>query len=182
MNNGLSTGYFDIKRGVRQGDPFSSILFVNVMEVVLIRIRNDQDIEGIEINDTTCIKMSCYADDLTCFPKNIRSARKIMQVLDNFHRFSSLKINVEKTEGMWLGNNRLSNDKPLPIIWTNKVKVLGIVFSYDENLATSLNFDDKIISLKQTLALWKSRDLTVIACNSPGLFTFIFYIIFTNHI
>ena len=63
---------------------------------------------------------------------------------------------------MWLGNKRMSNDNPLPIIWTNKVKVLGIVFSYDEKLATSLNFDDKIISLKQTLAPWKSRDLTVI--------------------
>ena len=50
------------------------------MEVLLIRIRKDQDIEGIEINDTTCIKISCYADDLTCFPKNIRSARNIMQV------------------------------------------------------------------------------------------------------
>ena len=66
------------------------------MEVLLIRIRNDQDIEGIEINDTTCIKISCYADDLTCFPKNIRSARNIMQVLDKFHRCSSLKVNIEK--------------------------------------------------------------------------------------
>ena len=62
----------------------------------------------------------------------------------------------KKTEGMWLGNKRMSNDNPLPIIWTNKVKVLGIVFSYDEKLATSLNFDDKVMSLKQTLALWKS--------------------------
>ena len=42
------------------------------------------------------------------------------------------------------------------------MKVLGIVFSYDEKLAISLNFDDKIISLKQTLALLESRGLTVI--------------------
>ena len=54
------------------------------------------DIEGIEINGTTCFKMSCYADDLTCFPKNLRSARNIMQVLDKFHRCSSLKVDIEK--------------------------------------------------------------------------------------
>jgi len=38
--------------------------------------------------------------------------------------------------------------------------VLGIVFSYNEKLANDANFNDKITALKQTLALWKCRDLT----------------------
>ena len=82
-----------------------------------------------------------------------------MQVLDKFNSCSSRKVKTEKSEGMWLGNKQMSNDNPLPIIWTNKVKVLGILFSYDGKLATSLNFDDKIISLKQTLVFGKEETL-----------------------
>lgn len=69
-------------------------------------------------------------------------------------------MNVEKTEAMWLGSKRNSNDKPLRVTWSNHTKVLGVVFSYDNKLARNLNFSDKITSLKQTLALWSSRDLT----------------------
>ena len=58
-----------VNRGVRQGDPLSSILFVVAMEVLLINIREDNNIEGIQIDQNNCIKLSCYADDLTCFIK-----------------------------------------------------------------------------------------------------------------
>ena len=54
-------------------------------------------------------------------------------------------------------------DCPLPVEWTNYIIVLGIIFLYDEKLAIPLNFDDKIRSLKQVLAFWKNRDLTVIS-------------------
>ena len=33
---------------------------------------------------------------------------------------------------------------------------------YDEKFAQDKNFEDNITSLKQTLSLWKNRDLTVI--------------------
>ena len=63
---------------------------------------------------------------------------------------------------MWLGSKRWCKEKPLDVVWTDKVKVIGIVFLYDEKLAQDKNFEDKIISLKQILSLWKNRDLTVI--------------------
>ena len=63
---------------------------------------------------------------------------------------------------MWLGSKRRCKEKPLNVVWTDNVKVLGIVFSYDEKLAQDKNFEDNIISLKQTLSLWKNRNLTVI--------------------
>ena len=153
MNGGFSTGYFDIKRGVRQGDPLSSILFVAALEILLIRIRNDVNIKGIEISPNINVKLSCYADDLTCFLSDIDSANNVLNVLEQFHSISSLKVNVDKTEAMWLGRYKHSTDCPLPVKWTNYIKVLGIIFSYDEKLAISLNFDDKIRSLKTSSGL-----------------------------
>ena len=57
---------------------------------------------------------------------------------------------------MWLGIVRNSKRNPLNVSWTESVNVLGIVFSYNEKLANDRNFEDKITSLKQTLALWKN--------------------------
>ena len=43
-----------------------------------------------------------------------------------------------------------------------KFKFSVLFFSYDEKLAQDKNFEDNITSLKQTLSLWKNRDLIVI--------------------
>ena len=50
---------FKVNRGVRQEDPLNSILFVFAMEVLLINIREDNNIEGIQIDQNNCIRLSC---------------------------------------------------------------------------------------------------------------------------
>ena len=87
---------------------------------------SDHNIDGIQIDQNNCIKLSCYADCLTCFVKDANSAHKIFQILNDFYSCSSLKVNNDKTEAMWLGSKRWCKEKPLNVVWTDNVKVLGI--------------------------------------------------------
>ena len=47
INNGFITPFFQVKRGVRQGDPLSPYLFIIALETLAIYIRNNNQIRGI---------------------------------------------------------------------------------------------------------------------------------------
>ena len=49
MNNGMYTPYFELQRGVRQGDPISPYLFIIAAEALAIAIRSRTDIQGLSI-------------------------------------------------------------------------------------------------------------------------------------
>ena len=66
LNNGFSTQMFDVCRGVRQGDPLSAYLFIIALELLLINIRNDNNMKGIMVENRE-IKLTVFADDLTTF-------------------------------------------------------------------------------------------------------------------
>ncbi len=75
------------------------LLFVLAIEVLCNGIRNNENIRGLKINDTE-LKLSLYANGITAFIKDDRSANHLFNLLNGV--CSRLKINISKTEGMWL--------------------------------------------------------------------------------
>ena len=73
INNGLSSEYFNLESGARQGDPLSPYLFVVTIETLAIVIRQNKDIKGIFIGSEET-KILQYADDMTAILADTSSA------------------------------------------------------------------------------------------------------------
>ena len=118
------------------------------METSLIQIRENPDIKGIHI-DTEEIKLSAYADFLT---PDVKSLELIFQTCETFQFFSSLKLNLEKSEVRWIGAKRGSNETPRNCKWIsincNAICSLGIFNSYNTDLEEKLNFLDNLKVVK----------------------------------
>lgn len=80
LNNGFITDLFNIRCGVRQGDPLLPLLFILAIEVLACRIRDDKEIKGILIDDEE-IKLTLSADDMTCFLRDAASYYRLLTQL-----------------------------------------------------------------------------------------------------
>ena len=89
MNNGHFTGYFPLKGGIRQGDPISAFPFILALEILLIRIRQNEQIKGICISDHE-LKISAYADDANFLVRDIQSLNCLFPTCTDFGNYSSL--------------------------------------------------------------------------------------------
>ena len=69
INGGTITQYFSLERGARQGDPFSTYIFILELEILFLFIKKHPEIKGIEIFEH-CFVCSAYADDTTFFLKD----------------------------------------------------------------------------------------------------------------
>ena len=160
-NNGFSSPFFKLHRGVRQGCPLSAYLFIMVAELLANRIRKDPNIKGIEIGSTE-IKVVQMADDTTAFVQDIKSLENIMDLLSAFEMYAGLRLNKTKTEAMWIGKNVHNTTTPLDIKWVKQVHALGIFFSYDTDSVVQKNFMDRAKEYKRILDMWSQRDLSLI--------------------
>ena len=89
MNNGVSTGYFNLERDARQGDPQLPYLFILCLETLFIQIRNDKSIRGFKFRKIE-IKLASFADDVTFLVKDTQSLREILKLIKKYGIFSSL--------------------------------------------------------------------------------------------
>ena len=135
LNNGWSSNFFQIQRGVRQGCPLSPYLFILSAEVLAKAIRNNVNIKGICVNNNE-IRISQYADDTTLILDGSEQALlSALTMLDEFSKASGLKLNEKTTEALWIGSS-IGNDKlslsGKELKWPeSKVKTLGLWLSVE---------------------------------------------------
>ena len=91
-NNGYSSTPFNITKGIRQGDPISALLFLPVVEILAILIRNNVHIKGYKIKGCE-IKLCQLADDTTLFVLDNDSLRIALKTFEEFYRYAGLGLN-----------------------------------------------------------------------------------------
>lgn len=164
-NNGWISAPVKPQRGIRQGCPCSSILFVIAVEIMANKIRENPNIKGIEIKldgKTHSLKISQLADDTTLFLKSKEEILSALNIIEIFGSFSGLKLNKNKTEGIWIGKLKHSKDKISNINFVDKpVKVLGLYVGNNKKECDKLNWDSKLNKAKNLMISWEKRNLTI---------------------
>ena len=129
-----------------------SISFHPVRGDPVLQIRDNESIKGI---NTYQIKLSAYADDADFLASDAMSLGLILQTCATFKTFSSLKLNVDKSEACWIGAEKDNLAKPINCKWVNIVSeaihTLGIFNSYDTDLVEKLNFLDNLKPLSDVI-------------------------------
>ena len=177
INNGTTCQYFKIVRGVRQGDPLSPYLFIICVEMLAIAIRSNKIIKGIHMGEE--FKLTQFADDLTCSLSDIQSGKDLFKLIKKFEICSGLKLNISKTEALWIGKDKNKTEKPFNIKWSTKpIKILGIYIGHNKEEVYKANFEPPLRLLDKQLALWKRRALSlkgkVLIVKTLGILKFTF--------
>ena len=159
--NVFLTERVDLRRGVRQGDSLSPLLYVLCEEALEFQIRDNPDIEGFLLPGAKGLqyKVGQYADDTTSFVKDYRSLVHLFKSVHIYGLGSGEKLNLSKTEAMWLGAWRSRTDQPCGLTWVTKMKCLGVFFG--ENVEQD-NWLPKLKKLESHLNLWKRRSLSLV--------------------
>lgn len=116
--NGQLTDTFNVSRGVKQGCPISSALYVIAISPLINVIKNDERIKGVTIGSEV-VKISAYADDVTGFVQTAEEFYAVCEHFDMYEKVSGARLNREKSEAIWVGKE----EERFPINLTVKEKI-----------------------------------------------------------
>ena len=155
-----------MKRGVRQGCPISSLLFILTAEILAHKLRCNANITGINMgqicgnNGNRVVKLRQYADDMILLGTNENSLKHSFKEISKFAAVAGPKLNMDKTEIPVTGeyqNVASFVTKKVP----KSVNCLGIEVGHDAELCEKINWANKIEKIQRLLIQWKKRHLTI---------------------
>ena len=85
---------FPLRSGTRQGCPLSSLLFIIVLEVLAMAIREEKKIKEIQTGKEE-VKLSLFVDDIIQYIENSKKPpRKLLELTNEFSKVAGYKINT----------------------------------------------------------------------------------------
>jgi hypothetical protein len=159
--------FFQTKRGLRQGDPMSPILFnvvADMLSLLIKRAKDDEQINGILphlIDDGLSILQ--YADETIIFiDHDLEQARNLKLLLTVFEQMSGHKINFHKSEIFCYGQAKEFEDEYVELFGCDvgeyPFKYLGIPMHHRQLLnAEWCKVEERF---QKKLSCWKAKHLS----------------------
>ena len=163
-NNGHLSDEFKMTRGIRQGCPVSALIFILSIEILGLKIRQQDEIKGLDLGyPDKLVKTVQYADDCIAFLNNKNELCTVLNLISEYGKASGLTLNFSKCEGIWLGvdKTRQKDCKLFGIKWPDQNRCLGVYVGYSRDKNLKRNWDEKIDKVKHILTSWKDRDLSL---------------------
>ena len=162
--NGWTSKSFNVERGIRQGCPLSSLLFILAAEFLANKVTENKNIRPIELQGYDFqLKSLQYADDTLFFVQDENSLDQILNELQFFGDVAGPQINKDKTFMIWLGDqSKCWNLDKYHLKWANKpVRYLGHYIYSNNDTALELEWEQKLSKLQNILNSWSKRSLTI---------------------
>ena len=106
INNNFLSVFFNVEKGVRQGDPLSPIIFVLCIEYLALMLRQSKLYKGFA-TEKTCFKVSLFADDTVIYlNENQLQFKYVFDILETFGSKSGCKVNLTKSSAFYIGSSR----------------------------------------------------------------------------
>jgi hypothetical protein len=159
--------YFQTKRGLRQGDPMSPILFnimADMLALLINRAKADSQIKGVLphlVDDDLSILQ--YADDTIIFiDHDPEQAKNLKLLLCAFEQLSGLKINFHKSEIFCYGAAKEMEEFYTSLFGCNigeyPFRYLGIPMHHRQLLNSKCKKVEE--RFEQKLSCWKAKYLS----------------------
>ena len=159
--NGYTSNPFWSSRGVRQGCPFSPLLYMISIEVLAANLRSHPSIVGLRLPGAPdpLPVLSLYTYYTSVISISDHATRAVFSTYEKFEKGTGSKLNLSKCEGLWLGAWHNRSDSPVLIAWSSvKIKVLGVFLG--NGFMDDLNWPPHIEAVEKCLNSWRSRALS----------------------
>ena len=154
---------FPLRSGRRQGCPLSP-LFNIVLEVLSTAVREDKELQGIQIRKEV-VKCSLFAHDMILYIGNPKyHIRKLLDLNSEFSKVAGYKINTQKLFSfLYTNNEKLEREikESIPLmIATKRIKYLEINLSKETKELYTENYKTLMKEIKDDINRWRDIPLS----------------------